>query len=111
MFMQSWRQLTSTIAVGFVSVVVLAGCNGQPVTVTPPSIDVPTIPPINIDTTKSLDDQVAELKAFYCKFRMTPIAEAVASETKALWNQIAQNDQGIAVPKFDPADPNTCNGI
>ncbi|MDB5186836.1 MAG: hypothetical protein JWM07_308 [Candidatus Saccharibacteria bacterium] len=111
MFAQSWRRLTSTIAVGFVSIVVLAGCNGQPVTVTPPSIGVPTVPPINIDMTKSLDEQVAELKAFYCKFRMTPIAEGVTSASKEFWNRLVQNNQGVAVPTFDPNDPNTCNGI
>lgn len=110
------RRIAVAAAGGVAAIGLLTGC----ITVSPPSgtptvaVTAPTFPPIPIDTTKSFEQQVEELKVgfakIYCPVRNTPVADAFADEGKRLWNEIAARaqSQGAPVPGFDPRDPKMC---
>lgn len=116
MFLNIHARIAAMLAMMVVTSGLLTGC----VTINPgpsvPTVDMkaPTLPPIPIDTTKSFEAQVEELKVgfakVYCPVRESPIADALADEGKRLWNEIAARaqQQGAPIPGFDPHDPKMC---
>lgn len=111
------RRMIAAILGGVVMIGLLTGC----VTVTPgPGTAAPTatmaLPTIPVDTSKSIDEQMTEIKTgfakVYCPVRNTPLASAIAEEGKGLWNDLANRAkaQGVIIPTFDPGDPQICQG-
>lgn len=109
-------RMTGVLVACVVAVGATSGCisinspsNEPSVTVAPPTA-LPTIP---IDTSKSFDEQVNDIKRAYCKVRNTPVADAVADAGKRIWNEIADaaRGQNVAIPTFDPGDPKMCEGL
>jgi PBP1b-binding outer membrane lipoprotein LpoB len=110
------RRLIAAIIGGVVASGLLSGCVSIDPKPTVPTVAVtaPSLPPIPVDTSKSFEEQVEELKTgfakVYCPVRNTPLADALADEGKRLWNEIASRaqGQGVAIPGFDPGDPKMC---
>lgn len=78
------------------------------------TVSIPPPPPLPIDTTKSLPEQVEELKVgfakVYCPVRESPVADAIVTEAKGIWNKLAADAKrdNIPIPEFDPNDPKMC---
>jgi hypothetical protein len=110
------RRMGAIMIAGVIASGLLTGCVNINPGPSVPTVDVnvPTLPPIPIDTTKSFEAQVEELKTgfakVYCPVRNSPIADALADEGKRLWNEIAARaqQQGAPIPGFDPDDPEMC---
>lgn len=110
------RRIGAAVAGGVVAVGLMSGCVSVNPGPTAPSVGVtaPTLPSIPIDTKKSIDEQMAELKTgfakVYCPVRESELGKAIADEGKRLWNEIAARaqQQGAPVPAFDLDDPKLC---
>lgn len=109
-----YQQMIAVVLGGIFVTGLLSGC----VSTTPgpnPQTTV-TLPAIPVDTSKSFDEQMAEIKTgfakVYCPVRNTPLANAIAEEGKGLWNELAKRAaaQGVTIPEFDPGDPKICQG-
>ena len=111
------RRMIAAVLGGVMMAGLLSGC----VSVTPgsgsaaPTATV-TLPTIPVDTSKSFDEQMTEIKTgfakVYCPVRGTPLASAIAEEGKGLWNDLANRAKahGVTIPTFDPGDPKMCQG-
>ena len=107
----SKTRTTGILAVCVVAVGATSGCisinspsNEPSVTVAPPTV-LPTIP---VDTSKSFDEQVNEIKRAYCKVRNTPAADAVADAVgAALFAAVALPGSGglLRPEKLGPDGP------
>ena len=110
------RHMAATVAGGVIAIGLLAGCVSVDPKPAVPTVNVspPALPSIPIDTTKSFEEQVEELKTgfakLYCPVRNTPVADGLIDEAKHLWNGIAAEaqKQGAPIPGFDPHDPKMC---
>lgn len=94
---------------GGAAAVIVAACLLTGCTITIPE---PSVPTINVDPNKTVEQQLEEVKTgfakLYCPVRETPVADSIVDHAKSLWNDIIAKNPTVGIPPFDPNDPKMC---